>query len=62
LGIYHLCENIDSFANALYFIDEKKYKPWSDETAQYMLTLRAKQLSNLWNTEVAISIARYYSS
>jgi hypothetical protein len=141
LDLYHLCENVSNFAKSLYFMDEKKYKPWSDEvcgmlkegktqeallavgkcgrapsgfnlygyiennlsnidypsyrsqglfvgsgaiesgnkivlqkrlkqsgmrwnpkTAQYMLTLRAKQLSGLWNEEVALPVARFYSS
>lgn len=31
LDYYHLCENVNTFAKHLFYMDESKYKPWAKE-------------------------------
>jgi hypothetical protein len=46
LDFYHLCENVYTFAKALFDMDESKYMPWAKDicarlkTSQYKLVLR----------------------
>lgn len=46
LDFYHLCENVYTFAKALFNMDESKYVPWAKDicarlkTSQYKLVLR----------------------
>jgi len=36
LDFYHLCENVYTFAKALFNMDESKYLPWAKDTCAYL--------------------------